>query len=397
MEWKWSKSALIAVWVAIVATWVMMGFSYYSRNHNFNASGQPRKAILQKSSEQNKVSFNASVLFLDYETAVNDYFKTPNQQTLDKMLNTGAKLDDTLNRASDLFGLNVKRWVDLFQVGQYYAEQKIQQVPNNEKQKLWYDNFLGDFLNYQLRISKQIGVSKQDYNNVSRDVLLYGDFGLSKADPKTQERMDTIFNQKASQLLPQAIQDMKDHKGGLNSCMPSMSDLDNPKNMATMVAFIQYQTRYCAFMVQSKTESYCNTIRHLPPIDEKKQMLNESLAVCQIAEKRLQAEKEASIQKYGNLSYKDYFTKYVVPLVPKYTEMLQIQAKDKNFSIMRDACNPQSLPVVDFRDPDIDAQIAAYEIASPNACHAYFESSCNDFERRQALKYSVQTRKQKTQ
>ncbi len=57
------------------------------------------------------------------------------------------------------------------------------------------------------------------------------------------------------------------------------------------------------------------------------------------------------MQKYANLTYHDYLKQYILPLVPKYVEALETQAKSSNLSIAGNTCNLTLLLVVDFRDP----------------------------------------------
>ncbi len=91
-------------------------------------------------------------------------------------------------------------------------------------------------------------------------------------------------------------------------------------------------------------------------------------ALCNISQKRLEKEKQAAKEKYGKLAYRDYYNRFVSPLISQYIRIFKKNTKPGYISSSF-SCKMDTLPAVTFRDPDVDAQIAVYVLKSFEFCY----------------------------
>ena len=176
-------------------------------------------------------------------------------------------------------------------------------------------------------------------------------------------------------------------------CFPNYISNYDPKAIAKNIVDMQYQGRYCPRSMQSRVKGWCNQIKYFPVPDKKRdKMLQIMLATCTIAKERMQNEADKAHKKYGTLSFDDYYARYVAPLIPKYKKLL---ADSKNHYGQIYTCNPNSLRLVRFRDPDVDAQTAAYEKYSVTLCHQYFKGKASPFAKFQQSVYVMRQAEKK--
>lgn len=382
MQQRTPSNILLVIMLITIALNLYVLFKNSSLGSSIEPSSwqKTRIAIKEENTSYINLKMKISKLFFNYEKALNNYGDAPTQANHDNLLAAGANLDAILSKASQMFGLNVKRPVALFKAWQYRLETGALSLKGRDRWDL-------TLLTFQSLINEQIGESMQTFRNNAFDHLLYGPVGLSLANPRIQAQVDTIYEKNAKTLMPQAIQALQNNTSSIG-CLPPDNNLTNPKNIAEMVTYIQYQSRYCPQITD--TEPYCTVVRNLPAVEEREDMLNHLLALCHIGEQRLQAEAKTAQEKYGQLTYSQYYQQYVAPLVPQQIEQFKKMVSSKNINDIFRACDPSYLPVVDFRDPVIDARIAAYEQISAKICHTYFANppaKLEGFARLQQLQY----------
>ena len=91
-------------------------------NHQIHAS---RAAISKQIDIQDNLSSDILVTFLNYETAVDEFEENSSKVNLAIFLMTQQKLNHLLFKASNTYGLGVKRWIDRFDVWQYQFNNKL--------------------------------------------------------------------------------------------------------------------------------------------------------------------------------------------------------------------------------------------------------------------------------
>ncbi|MCH9769594.1 MAG: hypothetical protein K0U12_01830 [Gammaproteobacteria bacterium] len=326
--------------------------------------------------------------FLNYETVVDKYITNQTDANKKALLSISQQLSHTLNKASHLYGLSVKRPIDLFQVWKFQFEKKLLKSPKAQKKRPWTLSLLS----YQELIRKKINSAQQDYQNLAFNQLLFlSNNHINKPKSETVKKVKLLYQNKVKALMPAAIQWFKSQNDFTN-CIPNLLDISSPESVARYTTFIQYRSRYCAFMAKSKANSFYQTLRLAPTTDDNKKRINDALAVYRIAQQRMQQEIKSAQAKYGHLSYVDYFKKYVRPLIPKYRKVLRAKSQSENQRIVFSVCEPGIQPVVDFRNPKIDAKVAAYEMYGYQYCHSYFQGSDKTYQQLQVGRYKDKRR-----
>lgn len=304
--------------------------------------------------------------FSQYEELLINYIKNPSRENREKWLAISSKFDLDLEKARDIFGLNVKRWCDLFLAWEHKLKHELSVSPNSIKNSSWHS----ELLHYFVKIKDQINISENDFKNHVADISIDGYFEPQKSDLKIKGTINKLYLNQIKFLIPDEAEALHKRKEMI-ACMGPRGNISSPKEMASWIAFLQYQTRYCPFLTSSKTNELglCKTARATAN-QEGKDFQNKILVLCDITEDRLKEEQDDSINKYGALNYDEYFDKYVNPFIPRYLSELKnkINNKGDRFKV----CDPTSLPVVNFRNPNIDAQLAAYAYVGPTLCQDYF-------------------------
>jgi hypothetical protein len=316
------------------------------------------KRAVNDQAVRNELQYNITSLFINYENALDDSISAPTTQNRNRFFKLSQDLDQLLDSASMTFGLNVRRQVNLFKAWQY----QLNNAPTLQgKIKLQQQ-----FLSHNDAINKSLTTAMQDFNNKLLYTLLHNvNYGMKKIPRSVQSEMNKVYIQ-SEPLIPAAVLSLK-NRSTIMSCVPPNEDLKNPKKLANMIAALQYYSRYCAFLVQASTE-FCNTITTLLVLKDNENDIAQTLAACQFAGQRLDIERQDALQKYGAYSYDAYINKFVVPLIPQYIAQLKNQVNSKSLRIRTEVCMLDNLPVVDFRNPDVDAQVFAFEQAGPSLC-----------------------------
>lgn len=326
--------------------------------------------IQKKLAYRDTLYVNRQMAFVRYETAVSDYANhtdNDNKQALQQSLHV---LNTQLNATTQEYGLAVKRWIDLYKVWDFQFEKKLLASPKLGKSAAW-DYTL---LSYEQLIEKAVSQGDQSYKNNALNTLLYPiPFANHTASRSTMKRVEAMYQKKAKALIPAAIEKMKKTINPIALMSPRL-DLKSPKNVAENIAFIQYSSRYAPFFVKTKSETLCANLRRTRAFDNSPNIDN-ALAVCEIAHQRLEKETKAAQKRYGHLRYATYFKEYVQPQIPTYKKILKTKSQSSNSRVVFNACDPSMQPVVNFRDPKIDAQVAAYEMYGYQYCHPYFKGN----------------------
>lgn len=384
MKAKLSAQTIIN-WLLLVLL-LVTAISYYQISKKLNTIKELRYSIIKDNDTQSSLSIALTGLFNDYEGSIENYKNHSSPQNHDQLIAQSKKLDDALNQASFIYGLNVKQSIDLFHAWQYRFQTNLRQnKEKNKKNTIWHL----ELLSYRAMINAQIDKSQLDDDLATRSLLLYGYHGLTKADPTTLEQMQALFEDKASTFLPSAIQTLK-KRSSLSDCM-FPSDLTNPHQIAMAIAIIQYGSRYCPLLsVRSVANDLCQHYAQVPVDNENRSLISQTLALCDIGQERLKEEANAAYAKYGNLTYANYYQQFVSPLIPQKIEQIKQLANSQSGTDRVNACDPRFLPVVNFRDPDVDARVAAFEQESTKLCHSYYSSGNDEFAKLQQLRYLIE-------
>lgn len=348
--WKYPIYLLIGVAAIVLALTVALQFIPKTK------SSPDYSAYIKLETAQNKreqLATKLNFLYLDYEDAMYEYVQSSNPHAQAQFLEKGQALDKGLEKISAMLGLNVKREVALFQAWQYQTEQELIKSRQSIKIVTWHLQ-LED---YQKDITKQINSALKAFQQEIDDVKRYPyDRTTSQVSRSVQLNMDQLYEQ-AKPLIPNAVKALANRGQSVVICS-GPSDTNSPSTVAQMVALLQYGSRFCPFLVTSKPEELCNELRSLPPINENRETM---LALCNIADKRIQEEADRAQSQYGHLTYGEYYEQYVKPLVPNYEAKLNAQVKAGFGSTI---CDRNYIPVTGFRDPQTDAQIVAHQRVS---------------------------------
>ncbi len=365
------KTLVGLVIALLVGQFVLIGMRYYSA-HKIRNTLQYRSQLYM----------NRQMAFIRYEITVSDYVDHPNKNNKKALAQSFQALNANLDATEQVYGLVVKRWIDLYKIWALQSQQQILASPKTSNTAPW-DYTL---LSYEQLIEKAVKQGDQAYKDNALNTLLYpAPFARHTASRTAMKHVQTIYQQKAKALIPAAVKKMQQTTNPMN-LMPLRVDLNSPQGIAENIAFIQYGSRFAPFVVKSKTDTLCATLRSMGSIDGK---TNEALAVCAIAEKRLKTEAEMAKKRYGNLSYSAYFEQYVQPLIPKYKKALKAKSQSKRSLIVFNACDPSMKPVISFRDPQVDAQVAAYAIYGYRYCHTFFKDSDSTYGKMQVMRYGA--------
>ena len=338
---------------------------------------------------QNDVIDAISTTFLNYEDVASKYIKQPNSHNKAGLMRASHRLDAHLNTVVQVYGLGVKKWTDLFRVWQFQFERRLlaKDFPKGDSER-----WMSSLMTYQLVIADKSSAIQQGYKNAVLNKLLYPyvSIGLLQTrhpNKKAFEKINTIYQTKAKALIPATMKQFIESPGFVKCMGPSSLDPNSPQDVADNIVFLQYLSRACSHPGYDGMGSLCKrsqeTFRFSADNDED---LNNMLAVCKIAEQRLHQEVTTAQEKYGELSYAQYFEKFVEPLIPQHQQAL------KNAGAAYKACNPDQLPVVSFRDPNIDARIAAYEMYGYRYCHTYFDNDNSQFGQYQQMRWLLSKR-----
>jgi hypothetical protein len=350
-----SNHLAIGILIGIGLTLLVVYISGYYSPEALNTEALHKASVAQLT--KNNIQYDLSSLFNSYEDVMSDYVQSPTSANKDKYEPVAQKLDKELDSASDEFGLYVRRQVNLFKAWQYQLENASPQ--DRMKIKRY-------FLTRNAGINNALTKSMQEFNNDLLQHLINDDYGMKKIPLTIQHKMETVYKQ-TQPLLPAAFEALKNRKS-TTDCLPADNNLSNPKSLANTLNILQYSSRYCAFLVNSYSDGYCHELRNFPVLKEDQEAIGQELFACQLAQQRLEQERALAQQKYGMLSYDDYIKKFVLPLVPQALSELKNRIQNKNGNISAEACIIDNLPVVEFRDPEVDAHIFAYSQLGPTLC-----------------------------
>jgi len=314
---------------------------------------------------RNQLYINRSQAFSDYEIAVSDYANQHNTHNKKLLLAAYQDLNAELAKTAKTYGLDVKRWIDLYEVWALQSQEKIftsPQVSSSSPRDT-------TFFSYEQLIEKAVTKAEQLYKNNALEEVLYPKPFLSRlASWFSIRKVQQMYHQQAKGLMPAAAKKLREEKI-FNNQTPPLLNLKSLQSVAANIAYIQYGSRYAPFSVNSNSVSLCNRLKQSGSFNRNTANM---LAICEIASQRLRVEAKASHKKYGQLSYLSYFKRDVAPLIPHYKEELKAKAQSNNIQVEFNACDPGMQPVVGFRDPRIDARVAAYEMNGFRYCWSYF-------------------------
>lgn len=359
---------LIAYTLFIACAFAFIGYTvgHQKLQYNFQKNEITSKLDLQKQDLNMVELSNNSTLFLNYESAIHNYIKEPSENAKADYQQRRKQLDQRLQQAADAFGLTVKRHVNLFNAWQYNFEQILFTQPNILNQV--HSNWTLSFFHYQKAINKSLSAALNDFEKNQYNLLLYGDHGIKQADSAVQQKVLNIYNDQVKTLIPQVVDKLRMDKK-ISRCLPDSSPIFSPQRMAQEIAILQYGSRYCPFLTRSRTQTFCYRVRNTPATPDYENNLNYLVAVCDIADKRLETEASQAKQEYGQYSDNTYLERYIVPLLKDAKEKLEQRYRQPDGTVSSSLCeNSDEIPVVNFRDPQVDAEILAYVQLSDKVC-----------------------------
>ena len=153
---------------------------------------------------------------------------------------------------------------------------------------------------------------------------------------------------------------------------PSIEPL-SPELIAENITALEYQSRYCPALVKNNVMTLCAKLNRDFPFGDKaaEERFEKGLTFCNIANERLGHEAQLANEKYASLTFDQYYDRYVKPLIPRNIKKLKERVIDNHLI----NCKISNLPVVSFRNPEVDAYLAAFEIAGPEICSGSSEKS----------------------
>lgn len=320
------------------------------------------QAYLKNSMTSGQDSADKSLLFSNLANAVTKFIDDPSEKNKAKLLQQQSDLNHALNKTLNFYGYNVARLIKMYQVWQHLSIEKILKTPNKGVGAKW----VLVNMQYQIVILNAISKSYEKFQLSVYSSLLYKSYNYNAADKKTLDKMRALYKSKIKPLMSSAVENLKNN-ASVFTCVPKLVSTWSPDKLAANIAVIQYGSRYCPRFTTVRANEWCNRVKLLPEVDSKKSALQISLATCAIAKDRMKKDMELSNQKYGGLSYIEYYNKNVLPLIPKYHKLLAQKVKTDYLT----ACELRSLPIVNYRDPGVDAQIAAFVQYGPTLCQKY--------------------------
>lgn len=343
-----------------------------------------RDKISEEYSRLRNIDVEMFIFTVQHARKIDQYIETPTVENKTKVLESTENLMNNLTEAGDLFGYQTIRWVNMFRIWNYNYQNKLFSKDAGQLKKLrpWDLHAY----TYTSKISSSVSDELDNFQIKNFGEALSGFKLTVKPNEKTREKIEQIYNSEAKNLI---LKPKNLAFKGLTSCLsPSISD-ESALSVAAQIEQDQYYTRTCPFLVKNKSEAICSNLKNFPrPYndDEAQERLNIAMAICGIAEARLESEAHAANEKYGELTYAEYYQKYLLPLIPKY----KAQLASENFSSTENhltRCDPNYLPVVNFRDPEVDAKTAAYVEYSYKYCQSYFEGKNDVYSNAQISRY----------
>lgn len=300
------------------------------------------------------VQFRVQNSWLNYESALNDLVKSPsNEGVKNKYVKAKTTLNTKLNDVVSVYGLRAKRAVDLFHIWQYNIEKKVSN--DNIRKDSFFE--LG-YYKYYKYVTDVLSKDDSDFNDEYMSVVL--SLGLSprqKADDTIVMKIMQIYRDNKALLNKFKVKyKWPIGRGTLTQCMGDYDlDFSDKKSILSALAFNVELTRACPFLAKNTYLTKRETLLNIPyHFVENKERLKLKIAITTAANNIFKDLKNEANKKYGTLTFKEYYEKHVIPRLSKAKERIHLVIPGYK------ACNPDDLPVVGWRDPEIDAFMTVF-------------------------------------
>lgn len=337
------------------------------------ATGYPavRVATLRVDTVQQQLSYQLLNNEISLEGAITNYVKTPTTVHWHAVTTANQRLQTLLNRIGPVFGLRAARAANAFRIMTYYL---IMHLKGNAS--VFVNNYWDSvFMAYYMHLDNVITSAITDFQQQAYQRLLHP---LMVSKPSLNSHVLVTLTaavHRQAKLLPSIKQDLfRLPSPGQKDCLDYVWQTlgKQGQHAATRLSFLQYYSRACAGFVEKPSLNFCYGPMH-PMRYEKTDP--DRVAMCHLAQQRLTSEATLATQRYGHLTFVQYYRQFVRPLLPAAVHRLLEHARNNLASPL---CDRNQLPVVNFRDPTTDARVAAFMLVGNAVCHDNYPDPSSD-------------------